>query len=245
MPTWAQALDRLDADLDADPGMRPAHVVRFGTQFDLQGLVATQVDTPRRVAYLTKYLTKSVADTYGSPDDLTAAQAAHLDRLHEHVRWLPCSPRCWNWLTYGVQPQGAAAGMEPGRCPGKAHRRENLGCGGRRVLVSRKWTGKTLAQHQADRAAVVREALAAAGVDMVDADRMAADQLDPTGRPRFVWTALDVAHTDPGLFRQAVISAIRQRQAWRAQYEAAKAREGPPGGAEPVIERPATRRPAA
>lgn len=230
LPTWQQALDRLDADLEADPALRPAHVVRFGRQLDLQGLIANSPGAQRRVGYLTKYLTKSIADTYGAPEDLTPAQMAHLERLHEHVRWLPCSPRCWNWLRYGVQPQNAAAGMEAGRCPGKAHRRENLGCGGRRVLVSRKWTGKTLADHAADRAAVVREALAAAGIDMPDADRCAADALDQDGRPRFVWQLVDPARADPATFRQAIVAAIRQRQRWRAEYQEAVARAAPGHG---------------
>jgi hypothetical protein len=35
--------------------------------------------------------------------------------------------------------------MRPGHCRGKAHRREHLGYAGHRVLVSRKWSGKTLA----------------------------------------------------------------------------------------------------
>ena len=43
------------------------------------------------------------------------------------------------------------AGLRPGLCKGKAHRREHLGYAGRRVLVSRKWSGKTLADHRADR----------------------------------------------------------------------------------------------
>ncbi|GAA3421729.1 hypothetical protein GCM10018952_69370 [Streptosporangium vulgare] len=34
--------------------------------------------------------------------------------------------------------------MLPGRCKGKAHKAEHLGYAGRRVLVSRKWSNKTL-----------------------------------------------------------------------------------------------------
>jgi hypothetical protein len=34
--------------------------------------------------------------------------------------------------------------MTPGRCKGKAHKPEHLGIAGRRVLVSRKWSNKTL-----------------------------------------------------------------------------------------------------
>lgn len=45
--------------------------------------------------------------------------------------------------------------MWPGQCKGKAHRREHLGHGGRRVLVSRKWSGKSLADHKHERRAWV------------------------------------------------------------------------------------------
>ncbi|MBA2558385.1 MAG: replication initiation protein, partial [Propionibacteriales bacterium] len=129
----------------------------------------------------------------------------------------------------------ASEGMEPGRCPGKAHRWENLGCGGRRVLVSRKWTGKTLADHQADRATVVREALAAAGIDMHDADRYSATRQDDHGAPRFVWAPIDPGREDPATYRHAILLAVEQRRRWRTEYEAAKARlgglsaTGPPG----------------
>ncbi|MBA2558629.1 MAG: replication initiation protein, partial [Propionibacteriales bacterium] len=37
LPTWGEGLDRLDAELETDPGLPPTHVVRFGTQLDLQG----------------------------------------------------------------------------------------------------------------------------------------------------------------------------------------------------------------
>ena len=36
LPTWRQALDHLDADPDAGP----AHVMRFGTQLDIAGIIA-------------------------------------------------------------------------------------------------------------------------------------------------------------------------------------------------------------
>jgi Replication initiator protein, pSAM2 len=66
--------------------------------------------------------------------------------------------------------------MLPGHCSHKAHDRANLGLGGRRVLVSRKWTGTTLAVHRADRAdraVVVRAALEEAGIDPDDHDEFA------------------------------------------------------------------------
>ena len=49
--------------------------------------------------------------------------------------------------------QERQAGLRPGFCKGKAHRPEHLGYAGRRVLTSRKWSGKTLADHRGDRKA--------------------------------------------------------------------------------------------
>ena len=154
LPTWDEALDALDAD----PEAQPAHVVRFGDQDDIQGLLAGSPGADRAIGYLCKYLPKDIATTHDD-GDASPARAAHIDRLAEEVRWLPCAPTCANWLRYGVQPAAAQAGMVPGHCKHKAHDRANLGLGGRRVLVSRKWSGKTLAGHKADRAAVVRAAL--------------------------------------------------------------------------------------
>ncbi len=151
LPTWAEALDALDDDPEAEP----AHVVRFGEQDDIQGLTAGTPGTERAIGYLCKYLNKAIARTHHD-EHPSAAQLAHIDRLAEEVRWLPCAPTCANWLRYGIQPAAAQAGMVPGHCKHKAHDRDNLGLGGRRVLVSRKWSGKTLAGHKADRVAVVR-----------------------------------------------------------------------------------------
>ena len=107
----AEALD----ELDADPHAAPAHVLRFGSQLDMKGLLAGSADADRAVRYLCKYLTKAIADTY-TPDQAPAdpAYEAHINRLHEQVRWLPCSSRCANWLRYGVQPEQRRAGPGAG-----------------------------------------------------------------------------------------------------------------------------------
>jgi hypothetical protein len=152
LPTWDEALDRLDGN----PEARPAHVLRFGVQLDAKGLIAPSENADRAVRYLTKYLAKNISDTYADDDAADHAYQVHIDRLHEEARWLPCTPGCANWLRYGIQPANAGPGLVPGRCASKAHDRENLGLGGRRVLVSRQWSGKTLTEHKADRAAVVR-----------------------------------------------------------------------------------------
>lgn len=224
--TWEEALDELDAQLEADPATRPAHVVRFGTQADYKWLIADSTRTQRAVGYLTKYLTKSVADTYGEPDRLSVRQRAHLDRLNHETRWLPCGPECANWLRYGIQPKHATEGLEPGRCPRAAHDPENLGYGGRRVLVSRQWTGKTLTDHKADRAEVVRQVLLEAGIEPPDRDRAAASATGPDGGPRYEWQPVDFKDVDIRLWKHAILASVREKIRWRTQYEAAK-RAGP------------------
>ena len=179
LPTWAEALDRLDQDEDA----KPAHMMRFGKQLDLQGAIPEHAD--QAIAYLAKYLTKSIGETYTDGED--QAYERHLDRLHAELRYLPCLPRCANWLRYGVQPQHPKSGLLPGQCRGRAHDRDNLGVT-RRVLPSRLWSGKTVDQHKADRAQVVRETLLSAGMDDLDLDRMAASITLADGSPQFVWT---------------------------------------------------------
>jgi len=233
LPSWEEATKDL---------VEPAHVARLGVQIDIKGLLGGTQDSHRAVGYLCKYLTKNVADTYtdehGSHAD---AYQRHIDRLHREAETLPCSPTCANWLRYGVTPKNPLPGLVPGRCTSPAHDRENLGLGGRRVLVSRQWSGKTLTEHRADRRAVVSEVLAAAGIDPGDADRLAADQTLPDGGPRYVW-----ADTDPDErgYVAVIAASLRQARQWREQYERAKtlaAQRGSP----PVDTHSATTPPAA
>jgi hypothetical protein len=142
LPTWDDALDAIGPHDD------PMHVARFGAKFDAQGVLAGSKDSARCIGYLTKYLTKQLGDCHHAE---TGAQQTHVDRLAEALRHEPCSLTCANWLRYGIQPKNPRPGLVPGACKGKAHRRDHLGYAGRRVLVSRKWSGKTLADHRGDR----------------------------------------------------------------------------------------------
>jgi hypothetical protein len=170
LPTWDQALDTIGAQDE------PLHVARFGARFDAQGVLAGSKDANRCIGYLTKYLTKHLGDCHELDTD---TQAAHAGRLAEALRWEPCSPSCANWLGYGIQPKNAKKGLRPGACKGKAHRREYVGYAGRRVLTSRKWSGKTLADHRAERKAWLTEML---GLSATDPDRYAWEPVDPADR---------------------------------------------------------------
>lgn len=235
LPTWKEATSRLED---------PAHVVRLGKQVDVKGLLGGTPDSDRAVRYLCKYLTKSISGTYaaGEDDADTAARVAydkHVDRLHAHVKVLPCGPDCANWLRYGVQPKNPTPGMKPGGCLSPAHDRENLGLGGRRVLVSRGWSGKTLTQHRADRAAVVRQALEAAGIEHDDADRLSTTQETTDGHARYVWR-----EPEAGSYTYAAVIAasLQEHLRRRGQYDAAKQALGlaPPGSPGAVDNRSAT-----
>jgi hypothetical protein len=107
----------------------PAHVMRFGKQLDLQGVIPEHAD--QAVRYLAKYLTKAIGETHTEGED--PSYERHIDRLHAELQFLPCSPRCANWLRYGVQPDHPGPGLIPGQCRQKAHDCENVGVN-RRVL---------------------------------------------------------------------------------------------------------------
>jgi hypothetical protein len=139
----------------------------------------------------------------------------HLDRLHAELQFLPCSPRCANWLCYGVQPDHPGPGLILGQCRQKVHDRENLGLG-RRVLSSRLWSGKSVAQHKADRAEVVRQTLLLAGIDAPDLDGMAATVTMPDRSP-LVWTD---TRPDHDTYVKIILTSIGERQCWRAQFRA-------------------------
>jgi hypothetical protein len=167
LPTWGEELDAIG------PHGRPQHVARFGAKFDAQGVLPGSKDAGRCIGYLTKYLTKQLADCH-EPE--TPAQLAHVERLVDALRYEPCSPTCANWLRYGITPKHPRPGLVPGQCKGKAHRRDHLGYGGQRVLVSRKWSGKTLADHRGDRQAWLMETL---GISATDPGRYRWEKVQP------------------------------------------------------------------
>ena len=203
LPTWDEALTAIG---DHD---EPWHVVRFGDRFDAQGVLAGSKDASRCIGYLTKYLTKHVGDCHQAS---SRDQVAHADRLAEALRYEPCSPTCANWLRYGIQPKNARPGLRPGCCKGKAHRREHLGYGGRRVLVSRKWSGKTLADHRADRKAWLTGMLGLSAID-------------PT---RYTWEPVKPGDPDHMPNGQRLLHVVADRIQWQTALEQARRRAATP-----------------
>jgi hypothetical protein len=199
LSTWDQAVDAIG------PRDDPLHVARFGPKFHAEGVLAGSKDAARCIGYLTKYITKHVADCH-QPD--TDAQRAHADRLAEALRFEPCSPACANWLCYGIQPKNARAGLVPGRCKGKAHRPEQLGYAGRRVLVSRKWSGKTLADHRGDRKAWLVETLG----------------LEPPDPARYTWHVVTPSDHDYLPPDKRLLHTVADRTRWRAALDEARRR---------------------
>ncbi|WP_018684107.1 replication initiator [Actinokineospora enzanensis] len=208
LTTWADAVDLVD---------EPAHVATFGAQVHSKGVLGGTEEAGRHIGYLTKYLTKSTGEIITAT---TPGQRDHHERLHAELAITPCSPRCAVWLLYGVHPQGTTSRTIPGHCKGRAHRRTTLGLPGRRVLVSRKWSGKTLADHKADRAAFVAQALAAVGIVKPARDTSA-----------WAWRRLAPGDRNAPPRDHLIMRAIAERVTWRAEYDTALlAAAGPPGG---------------
>ena len=197
LTAWDQALDELSD--------QPHHVARFGERFDAQGVLAGSKDAARCIGYLTKYLTKQVGDCQHAETD---AQHAHVARLAEALRYEPCSPTCANWLRYGIQPKNARPGLIPGRCKGKAHDADHLGYAGRRVLVSRKWSGKTLADHRADRQDWLLRTLGVSATDPA----------------RYSWEVVAPGDPDHMDHARRVLHAVADRARWQAALAEARRR---------------------
>jgi hypothetical protein len=196
------------------------HVVRFGEQVHVQGVLGGSPDADRCVRYITKYLTKHAA---GCHQVDTGPQRAHLERLHTQLRVTPCSPRCANWLLYGIQPDRAHPKLAPGRCRGRVHQRATLGLGGRRVLISRQWSGKTLSDHRADNRGWVRALLGLATTDGDDQDS------GGRGSARYAWELAKRDDPDLPPLGHRLLRAVSERiQQWAQLDQVRRQANAPP-----------------
>ncbi len=169
LPTWDEALDAIGADDE------PWHVARFGDRFDAQGVLAGSPDA---------------GPVHRLPDQVPHQAGGRLPP-GRHRRRSTITPPGWprrcgiSRARRGARtgsgtassPRTPGPGLAPGRCKGKAHDADHLGYAGRRVLVSRKWSGKTLADHRADRKDWLLRTL---GVSATDPARYAWEPVAPS-----------------------------------------------------------------
>ena len=242
LPTWDEALDALEPGPDdVVDTAEPRHVVRFGEQLDVKGVLAGSPEAERCIGYLVKYLVKDLGDdldpephidqpqTTRTNDDrpvpadakaAAARRADHVARLVEALRWEPCSPSCPNWLRYGIQPKNPRPTMRPGCCRAKAHKPTHLGYGGRRVLVCRKWTAKDLADHRHDRRAHV---LAILGRDTDGQPREFGNRDGrPAGTGPVLWELAKQTDPDVPPLSRRLLRSIAHASRWRAEYRTAR-----------------------
>lgn len=206
LPTWEEALN----DLDEQDNPEPAHVVSCG-RVDARGVKGGTKDAERSIRYITKYLAKDITEHVQPVDD---PQRSHFDRLHAELSTLPCSPTCANWLLYGIQPKNAGSRLKPGHCRGKVHQRQTLAFTGRRVLISRQWSNKTLTDHRDDNKTWIRALL----------------ELDenPETKPEIGNYIYEICrHNDPDLPPQQnrIMTAISARMQWKQAVEQAQQRK--------------------
>src|SRR5262249_25188337 len=208
--TWGQAIAVLEAE-----EAQPAHVARVGT-IDVRGIEGGTPDAERAIRYATKYLTKDLID---QTIVRSLEQRAHHQRLYEDLSVLPCSPRCANWLLYGVQPDGATKDLVPGRCRGKVHQKASLGYTGRRCLVSRNWSNKTLTDHRLDGRDWFRAVTAGLLEHPVEGD-------DRADKREYIYEIARRSDHDVARLQDSILRSITARQ--RARLAIARAR-GEPG----------------
>ncbi len=208
--TWRQAIDAL-----AEPDTEPAYVARLGT-VDVRGIEGGTEHAERAIKYATKYITKDLVDhTFVKGVD----QRAHFDRLYDELAVLPCSPRCANWLLYGVQPEGAKKDLIPGRCRGKVHQKASLGYTGRRCLVSRNWSNKTLTDHRLDGQDWFRAVTAGLLDDQVPAEN---------DKHRYAYELARQDEHDVASYSDRIFRSIAARTRARLAIQAARDRERAP-----------------
>jgi hypothetical protein len=127
----------------------------------------------------------------------------------------PCPAEVRLW--YRVAPEAAGPGLVPGMCASPAHDRENLGLGGRRVPVSRRWSGKTLTPPTGARSSLRCSPPTASKPQTRTGSPLTAPS--PTGTPRYMWADSD---PDDTTYVVVIAASLRQAQTCRSQYEHAR-----------------------
>ena len=112
------------------------------------------------------------------------------------LAWLICGRCGVGPVCAGRAPQGS----DPRLLQGQGARPDHLGYAGRRVLVSRKWSGKTLADHRGDRKQWLMDMLGLSATD--DTDRFRWEQVTPN----------DTDYLPPP---QRLVQVVAERMRWK------------------------------
>ena len=214
LPTWDQALD-----------------ASLGRPAPPRGPVRRPVRRPGRARRVqgrhpVHRLPDQVPDQAGRrlpPRRTPTPQRAHAARLAEALRYQPCSPRARTGSATASSPRTPGPAWSPGRCKSKAHDSDHLGYAGRRVLVSRKWSGKTLADHRADRKDWLLKTLGISATDPA----------------RYAWEVVAPADPDHMEHARRLLHAVADRARWQAALAEARRRAQAASGEVPVTRRAA------
>jgi excisionase family DNA binding protein len=144
------------------------------------------------------------------------------------LQYEPCSPQCANRLRYGIQPKKARPKLRPGCCRAEAHQPTHLGYGGRRVLVSRKWTAKDLADHRHDRRAHVLAVLGRESDGAAAHSSATPSKPDTAAQAPVVWELAKQTDADVDPLSRRLLRSIARATRWRAEYRAARDGFDPP-----------------
>ena len=205
LPTWDQALDAIG---DQD---EPLHVTRFGTRFDAQGVLAGSKRC-QPVHRLPDQVPDQAHRRLPPGRHRRPGRARHSARRRAALRAVLADLRELAPLRHPAEERPAGPATEAA-CKGKAHRREYLGYAGRRVLVSRKWSGKTLADHRADRKAWLTGMLG----------------LPATDPRRYTWEPVRPGDPDHMPNGQRLLHVVADRIQWQTALELARRRAAETG----------------
>ena len=205
LPTWAASARPARQDPDA----KPAHVMRFGKQLDLQGVIPEHAD--QAVRYLAKYLTKAIGETHSRRRATRPTSGT----------WTGCTPSCAGCRARRGARTGSATasnpttpgpGLIPGQCRMKAH-----DSGQPRRHPPRSAVPAVVGQDRRPtqsrpRRSRPRKPSCPPGWTTSTWTGWPPSVTLPDGSPRFVWT--DV-RPDHDTYVKVVLDSIGERQRWR------------------------------
>ena len=206
-PTWEQALDEIDDDPTPPRRTSSASARRSTSRASSPAPTADKA-----LRYLAKYLTKAVGEMPRTRHR-RRRRARRPPRRGAALGALLASPARTGCSTASHPRTRSRAWSRP--LPRQGPRARHLGYGGRRCLVSRKWSGKNLNDHRDDRRAHVLKRPRRLGAT-------AEHDTDDPDLTRYAWQLIGPNDPDQPDRLELLLRSIHQRRRWREQYDQAK-----------------------